>query len=388
LDDTKTARTAYDRAAILLLNAIQKFPNSTECQKALGKTYCNLGNLLLDLGDTTGSLTHYRQAQDLQRTLVQQFPADPDYRMDLAKSLVDWGLALTDPVDQLKALQQALELQQKLVEQFPGVPEYLGDLATTHNNLASLNLRRGDVANAQKGFEEARTLQLGLVERFSKVPEYQRNLGGTIANLANVQRQQENLAESLILYNKAVALLTVEAVSSSRDSTTKELILNGFYGRAIVHRKLNQFSEAAADWNECVILSQPQFRPAFRLERADAWMRSGQPAKAIAEVEDLVRQGMLNTPTSPRWSTDNWYYFACLYSLASEKVPSEKTKYADRAMELLKFVIKSGYNTPTDIQHMCHDNDLDPIRHREDFKSLMAPLLPQPERPSEPPLPE
>ncbi len=391
IGDLKAARTAHDRALALQLKTIQQFPNATECERSLGRTYCNLAKLLFDSGDREGSREHYMLAQNLQRRLAQQFPADPDYRMDLAKSLLDWGLSVTDPADQetkQKAFEQALELQQQLVEQFPGVPEYEGDLATTHNNLASLNLKLGAAAAAQKGFEDARTLQLSLFERFPKVPEYQRNLGGTIANLAGLQRKHGNLAESLNLYNKAVALLTAEAVVSSRDSTSKELIRNGFFGRAIVHREMNQFAEAAADWNQCVTLSPPELVPAFRLERADAWMRSGRTAEAVAEVEDLVRQGMTNTPSSPRWSTDDWYHFVCLYSLASEKIDSAAVKYGDQAMYLLRYVIKSGYNTASAVQHMSRDTDLDPLRNREDFKNLMEPLSPQPANPAEPPLPK
>ena len=72
------------------------------------------------------------------------------------------------------------------------------------------------------------------------------------------------------------------------------------------------------------------------------------------------------------WSAaGQWYNFACVYSLASTKIPDKKNDYADRAMELLQNAVKAGWN---DAKHTASDTDLDPLRAREDFKRLLSDL--------------
>ena len=83
----------------------------------------------------------------------------------------------------------------------------------------------------------------------------------------------------------------------------------------------------------------------------------------MAEVAELTK--------NPSWNADQWYNFACVYSLASTKIADKKNEYADRAMELLQKAVKAGWN---DAKHTAKDTDLVPLRDREDFKKLLADL--------------
>jgi hypothetical protein len=71
------------------------------------------------------------------------------------------------------------------------------------------------------------------------------------------------------------------------------------------------------------------------------------------------------------WSGAELYDFACVYSVASDKMPDKRTVYADRAMDLLAKAVNDGWN---DAAHTARDTDLDPLRNREDFKKLLADL--------------
>jgi hypothetical protein len=74
------------------------------------------------------------------------------------------------------------------------------------------------------------------------------------------------------------------------------------------------------------------------------------------------------------WNATQWYEFACFYAVASGKVTAKKQAYADRAMELLRKAVQAGWS---DGAHIAKDSDLDPLRDRKDFKSLLGELGPK-----------
>ena len=101
-------------------------------------------------------------------------------------------------------------------------------------------------------------------------------------------------------------------------------------------------------------------------------MQAGQTAEAVAEVEELTKES--------KWNAGQWYNFACVYAVASGQIADKRTEYADRAMEMLRQAVKAGFK---DAANMQQDKDLDALREREDFKTLLAALGKQP-----PPQPE
>jgi hypothetical protein len=86
-------------------------------------------------------------------------------------------------------------------------------------------------------------------------------------------------------------------------------------------------------------------------------------AEAIVEVAELIN--------SSSTTADQWYNFACIYSIASSKIDDKKKEYGDRAIELLKKAVEAGWK---DAAHIEQDTDLGPLRDRDDFKNLLAEL--------------
>jgi hypothetical protein len=84
---------------------------------------------------------------------------------------------------------------------------------------------------------------------------------------------------------------------------------------------------------------------------------------AMAEVAELTRH--------PNWNAFQWYNFACVYALASGKTPNKSAENADRAMELLQKAVSVGYKNT---ERITKDADLDPLRDRADFKTLLDSL--------------
>ena len=131
-------------------------------------------------------------------------------------------------------------------------------------------------------------------------------------------------------------------------------------------------SIAIKDWDKAIELSPGPEQTFYRAGRAISRMQAGQTAEAVAEVEELTKES--------KWNAGQWYNFSCVYAVASGQIADKRTEYADRAMEMLRQAVKAGFK---DAANMQQDKDLDPLREREDFKTLLAALGKQP-----PPQPE
>jgi tetratricopeptide (TPR) repeat protein len=133
--------------------------------------------------------------------------------------------------------------------------------------------------------------------------------------------------------------------------------------RAIALQGLRKYADAVKDWDQVVLLCPPADRPGVRAARAAARAVAGQAVEAAAEVAELVKLS--------DWPAVQWYDFACVYALASAKLPDREKEYADKAMELLGQAVKAGYK---DAAHLRADADLGALRGRDDFKALVAEL--------------
>ena len=95
------------------------------------------------------------------------------------------------------------------------------------------------------------------------------------------------------------------------------------------------------------------------------------PAGAVAAAGELVPKNDLNN--------GEVYDLACVYAVASDKLPGNREEYAVRAVELLRRAIAAGYK---DRAHMEKDGDLDALRGRADYKKLLT-TLPNPPPPKQ-----
>ena len=92
----------------------------------------------------------------------------------------------------------------------------------------------------------------------------------------------------------------------------------------------------------------------------------------MAEFDELTK--------SSDWTADQWYSFATVYAVASNKIADKKKEYAGRAMELLHKAVAAGFDQAA---LMAKDTNLDSLRDREDFKKLVnsLPKAPAPAKP-------
>jgi serine/threonine protein kinase/tetratricopeptide (TPR) repeat protein len=366
LGQYEAARTDFETGLNLLRQLTTAFPDPPDYQYELAQVHHNLGLLLADLGQDQEARTEYETARDLYKKLADAFSDVPDYRWGLGSLHNSLGvfLAKAGHRDAARAAYEtARDLLKKLADAFPDVPQFQQLLGEVHNNLAMTLDDLGQYEAAHAEHETASTVQEKLIASFPSVIQYRIELGGSYCNLGNLFRDHGHPADSLPWYDRAVRTLTPIYEKDRRDVMAKEFLRNGHWGRAIVCGRLQQHAEAVKDWDRAIELSPGPEQPSFRVSRAVARLEAGQVADAVAEVEDLTKRS--------KWSTDDWYNFACVYAVASGKVADKKPEYADRAVELLRQAVNAGYRNAT---HMGTDTDLDPLREREDFKRLLAEL--------------
>jgi tetratricopeptide (TPR) repeat protein len=308
----------------------------------------------------------YESARDLQKMLVDAFPAMPHYQQELARSRSNLGSQLREmdlPDAARKEYESARDLRKKLADTFPDVPQYQAELARTHNNLGELLRRQGQKEAARREFGTARDLLQKLVTTFPAQPDYKVDLGISLRDFGVLVRDDGQPAESLHWFDLAILKLTPVYESDRRVVRPKNALRNSHANRARAYDELKKHTEAVKDWNWAIELSPGPEQPIYRTSRARSRMLAGEAAEAIAEVKELTE---MTKPTDR-----HWYNFACVYAIGSRMVSDKKQEYAKRAMELLRESVKAGYMNAA---NMKQDPDLESLRGREDFIALLAEL--------------
>ena len=234
--------------------------------------------------------------------------------------------------DAERALLHALELQQSLVAEFPNVPDYRSKVALTRLNLGTM-LERTDPHRAEALLRAARTENEDLVAAFPGVPEYVFALGNALYCLGDLRAQGNDLAEARRLLEKAIQRLRV-ALESDPRSLSYRLSL------CLCYR----------DYAEVLK------RQAAHAELADA-------------AQELPRLAP-DDPDSFRYAAI--YLAQCVALAAADTKLAQPDPvvqhYARTAVGLLRKAFER--RLIVDPRELANDN-LDPIRQRDDFQKLL-----------------
>lgn len=157
----------------------------------------------------------------------------------------------------------------------------------------------------------------------------------------------------------------------------------GYYARGWCQELSGDSEGAMEDYNEGIAVDESY--PYIYLMRGTLYMNNGDMGKATADFETVVakdttvvsgscRHYALNflgrAEEAEEWmdkiiekdpdDPGEWYDKACLYARMGR---------CDDAVAALRVSFEKGYRS---FPHIEHDNDMDPIRERDDFKCLIA----------------
>ena len=427
----------FDRAVSIHTELVADFPARPEFRHSLAISYNNRGAVLFAAGRIQEAERDLDQAQSIYKQLADDFPSQPEFRTDLAASHSNRGVLQSEIggyKDALEHFDHAVTIRKQLVDDFPSQPEFRDQLATSHRNRARLLYVTGQLPEAERDNDQSLSIFKQLAGDFPSRPDYRLSLAKSYIGRSALLRRSDQFKDAEQEYDQALSFLKqLSADFPNRPEIQKELAL-AHNQRANLLTKAGRLKEAERAYDQALRIQRQQAadfpdQPDPRHDLADTCldlallhMQLGNVAAAkrllleggphdraalqanprhqdyrksyrnllgaltavhtgLLEQEDAVRTA--ETCRDLGWDGPADAYYAA--SVLSRCVPIvakhahlDTTRraaavkfYGDAAMKLLRHAVSKGY---TDVANLKKNAYLDPLRQRDDFRTLVAEL--------------
>jgi serine/threonine-protein kinase len=255
MGDREGARSDYDQISAIFRRLATDFPTEPEYRKQLARSRNNLAVLLHDEGKSDEAATAYRDALQIRTQLAAGFPSVPQYRRELARSHINLGnlqYELGQPGEAGAAYRDALQILVQLATDFPAVPEYRQDLATSHNGLGVVLLSLGKGDQAETEFRDALRIQTQLATDFPAVPEYRQDLAQGYNNLGVLLRKLDKRDEAEAVYCDALKIQTRLADDFPAVPEYRKDLAQGYNNLGILLRRQGKRDAAQAAYRDAL----------------------------------------------------------------------------------------------------------------------------------------
>jgi serine/threonine protein kinase len=341
LGELKEAQSDFDAALGIQEQRVADFPSRPEFRQELANSHNDRGVLLRAMGRLKEAEADFVASLDIRKQLAADFPSRPEYRQDLANGHNDRGVLLKETGRKQEAESEydaALNIYKQLAADFPSRSELSRELAASHNNRGNLLCATRRFKEAEADYNAALGIQKQLAVEFPSQAELRNELAGTCTNLAFFFRLQGNwtAAKRLLLEGRPHHMATLKA--NPRHPTFRQVYRNHLKVLTQVHAGLLEKDEAA---HTAEARRDLGWDPPFDAYDAAGFLSGCIPIAAKHQL------------------------------LADQQRQESAQFYADAALNLLRDAVSKGYN---DAAHMKKDTDLDPLRQRDDFRTLVMEL--------------
>ncbi len=378
LDQKESAVDHYLKAISHRERLAVDFPSMPEYRRELAKGHAGLGELLASMGQFEPAAKHCNKALELLEILVHLYPEDPVYQQDLGRNYGSLGIVLNGMARHSEVVDQfvhSLAVFESLAEKFPANIQYRQEVATGHNNLGALLTELGRREEAVTHHETARTIRAILRAEHPAVPSYLYDLSYSQNNLGSLQAEMGHYEDALKSLQEALA--NSEKLTSENAEVTGYQILLGFihYNLGDLYLLKGRPAESLDWFMKGIEIESKILKTGQRDTTAELILRSCQrgqvKAQLLLEQINEIDPQVVEIVNGDHWDMHDWYDLACVYSIASKMNEIHNQEYSDRAMKLLTRAIESGWK---DVELLKSDTELDPLRERDDFKTLTAEL--------------
>jgi len=381
------------------IDRCQALPREPVYRQELANCYHQLGYVTRDLAERSKTETNFTRAIDLYDGLRKEYPAVPEYRLELARVHIDLGVQLR-PATKIagtadkerfdrseKEFRAAIGLCQQLEKDFPRMPRYRLELARALLNIGTLYRRRDNMADSDKAYRQSMEIAEKLVSDFQGVPRYRQELARCVNGVAIQLRETDQLVESRKYLDRSLTICR-ELVDGYPNVPEYKSDLGQSLGQlAVLSRQGGKYTEAAQRLEEAIQLDraalepnrlQPSYRRNLRshyIELVETQLRAGDYAAAASTAEQIplvfIRQGD-GYARAARFLARCSTQAAKDPKLSSETVRQEASrKYADRAMGLLTDAAALKYRDADTLRRLA---EFKVMRTRDDFKKLLTDL--------------
>jgi eukaryotic-like serine/threonine-protein kinase len=432
------ADVEYRKALQIYQKLAQENPANSEIRRRLGIISNNFGGLLLTIaGRSSDSEAAFREAMAIKQKLADDNPAVTEFRSDLALSHRNLGQALSQTsraAESEAEYRTAVKIYQKLAEENPTVSDFRGNLADCHSSLAILLHQAGRPAQSQAEFQKAMAIRQKLADLSPRVTRLQSDLARSRHNLGYILSESGKPRDAEVEFRKARAIFQKLADSDPSVTGFRAELANNYLDLGILLSETGRPAESEAEQRTAIALYQKLSGdnpndPGHRVGLAgaiyclgDVIRALGRPAEARQEYQRAIaiQERLVNENKNPwyrsllanslrrrglalrdlgdlagaaadarralglyqglasRSGEDQFGIACCRAALAglagrdnSGVSAAQGKDEAAQAMAALRNAVDTGYRNAAAFRT---ESALDPLRKREDFKTLLGEL--------------
>jgi serine/threonine protein kinase/tetratricopeptide (TPR) repeat protein len=171
------------------------------------KAFRRMGDINYKLGQFDSAKHALGQAADRLVRLSSEFPADTEYRRELAIAVNNQANVERDGGQTVLAEQsyrRARELFEHLIETASHVPEYRDGLAGVESNRGIVLTALGRMKDAEQAYLRSLALLEELTADYRDLPTYRHDLAGCLNNLGNLLASACHFREAEVLLRRAL----------------------------------------------------------------------------------------------------------------------------------------------------------------------------------------
>ena len=302
-------------------------------------------------------ITLYEKSEDSDYLNIERFKKDKKYSVAVIKEKIAsekdnalWRLVLAGLYEECYMFSEMLPLLNGILDEYGLDEDMLEARADCYDEMGMTELALADVNTI-----------LEICDESDRAYYHSKR--------ADINRSAGNYKEAIVDYDKFIERFPTAAY--------------GYYARGWCKELSGNLEAAMKDYDEGIAIDESY--PYIYLMRGEGHRLQGKDDLAKADFEMVLsldttaynsscRQYALcflgQNDEAAEWmdkiiekdpdNPGNWYDKACLYARMGR---------CDEAIAALQVSFEKGYRS---FPHIEHDNDMDPIRERDDFKSLVA----------------
>jgi tetratricopeptide (TPR) repeat protein len=309
---------------------LDDFPLDRKIVRAgLAEAYTRVGVTQYRMGELTAALENYRKAYNLRRELADEVKDNPRFKQDLSYSMMalaetNFRLGNRPLADDF--YRQVLDQREAMARLKPKDLTSLKELGDVYYMIGEFKLRCGDLAAARSNLENSRNHRKDLVTREPRNVMLGRDLSMSLYRLGNLADLEKKTDEARKEYEAALQIREdLVRISENNDRRQTELML------ALAH--------------------------------------NGQTVRAL-ELADRFSVG-------PNVDREQRIFLAGGYAQIARATPPEKAEQVQtalvKAVDAVRTAVREGFR---DRVYLETEPDLEPIRNRDDFKTILGEIRP------------
>jgi len=387
-----------------------EYPTQVRYQIDRAMVFNELGNLLRNMGNPSEALDAHNQALAIRQVLAAAHPTEGRYQNELAKSHNNIGNILFDTArleESLIELEKSRVINERWAQAPPAnlaqFPTDLGrhfnkpqgiklDLALNNRQIGGVLYRLGRNQEALRAYERARSTFEALVRENPDDLDFPSHLADILMRIAFVHGLRGRTDEATEICFRALDIMEPLAGKNPdvRNSQRQLAMVHRDLGRQM--RRQKQFPKA----REHLEKARANLEKLAQIDPSDEGLAMSL-AYVFREFGWIDREEGLAAPALrlfekardiddrySRTSVGACYDLACDWAVcipligwgktAATLTPDERAerqRLGNEAIKALRRAIDGGWRN---FAHMTKDEDLDPLRDRDDFKKLLAEL--------------